>query len=77
MERGFKRPHAGYLLQLAFQLSKLDWNSYDTWREQLLGMDAAYFMEVLHKLGEKKNNQGNFDKEITDTYLAELIQQVM
>lgn len=75
LERGW-RISAGQILKMAFQTSKVDFTNPEVLREQLTGVDAAYFYQVMQKLearygGEKLNERGCYDLE--DTYLMQLL----
>jgi hypothetical protein len=62
--------NAGQLLKILFQLNSLNLNDYKVLEDQLMGVDMAYFAEILSKLHEK-------DPETIDaTYLANLIDEV-
>jgi hypothetical protein len=60
---------AGEVFKIAYDCSKLDLNDKDVLREQLTGVDAAYFNEVLRALEQH-------DKPIDRTYLFELINRI-
>lgn len=66
--------NAGQLLKMSLQLHDLDLNDPKVLEEQLTGMDAAYFMEVLGKLREKQEEDLNF--KVTSTYLIEIIDRI-
>jgi len=62
--------NAGQFVKMAFQISELDLNDLDTLRDQLTGVDVAYFMEVIDKLKAK-------DKERVDgAYLLEILDRM-
>ncbi len=60
---------AGEMFKMAYDVSKLDLDDYDTLRDQLVGVDAAYFGEILSIL---RKHEGNLDR----TYLFEIINRV-
>jgi hypothetical protein len=60
---------AGEMLKIAFDISKLDLSRPEVLREQLVGVDYAYFSQILSIL-----NSGS--REIDRTYLAEVINKV-
>lgn len=69
IERGW-RINAGQYLKMAMQISELDMKDPVVLEEQLTGVDAAYFAEVLSKIREK-------DPEKVDTaYLTEIIDRM-
>jgi hypothetical protein len=62
--------NAGQLLKIAMQVSALDLRNHHVLEDQLTGVDAAYFLEVVQKLREK-------DPEKVDTaYLVEIIDRM-
>lgn len=68
IERGWTIT-AGEILKIAFQVSELDLSDIDVLRNQLTGVDAAYFFILIAAL---ENN----DKEITSTYIGNLIDEI-
>lgn len=61
---------AGEMLKIAWDISKLNLNNPTILREQLIGVDAAYFNQILTALNEK--GFANLDR----TYLFETINRV-
>ena len=61
---------AGEMLKIAYDISKLDLNDISIFQDQLTGVDAAYFNEVISIL-QKENT-----KDIDRTYLFELVSRV-
>ena len=61
---------AGQLLKIAWDISKLDMTSIAVLEDQLIGVDSAYFAQLLHYLREK--NPENVD----GAYLMEVIDKV-
>jgi hypothetical protein len=59
---------AGEMLKIAWDISKLDLNNRDVLQDQLTGVDAAYFNQLIRLLGE--------GQEIDRTYLFELVNRV-
>lgn len=57
------------MLKIAFDISQLDLKNPSVLREQLVGVDYAYFYQVL---GLLNNRAGNIDR----TYLIEVINKV-
>lgn len=70
INRGFTI-NAGQYLKMLFQVSQLDLTQIDVLQDQLTGVDAAYFMEVIGIL--RKNNDG---KPIEAAYLIEIIDRM-
>ena len=62
--------NAGQILKMAMQISELDLSNYNTLRDQLTGVDAAYFCEVLAKLRERDPDK------INSAYLVEIIDRM-
>ncbi|NIA72450.1 hypothetical protein HBA54_28075 [Pelagibius litoralis] len=62
--------NAGQFVKMAFQIGELDLKDLSVLRDQLTGVDVAYFLEVIDKLQEK-------DKERVDgAYLLEIIDRL-
>ena len=59
---------AGEMLKIAWDISKLNLNDREVLQEQLTGVDAAYFTQLISLLEE--------GKEIDRTYLFELVNRV-
>lgn len=62
--------NAGQYLKIAMQINELDLKNYEVLREQLVGMDVAYFCQVLALLKEKDPNK------INTAYLIEVIDRI-
>jgi hypothetical protein len=60
---------AGEMFKISYDISQLDLEDYNTLRDQLVGVDAAYFNEVLYILSKK---EATLDR----TYLFEIINRV-
>jgi len=69
IKRGFSIT-AGQILKIAMQVSELNLKDFSILEEQLIGVDVAYFSEILSKLKET-----NPDK-IDNTYLSQLIDEM-
>lgn len=62
--------NAGQIVKMVMQINDLDLNDIDVLRDQLTGVDSAYFYQVLGRLKEK-------DAERVDTaYLIEIIDRI-
>lgn len=68
IERGWTI-NAGEILKISYDISKLNLDDYETLRNQSIGVDTAYFAELLNVL---KND----NKPINRTYLYEIINRV-
>jgi len=62
--------NAGQVLKMAWQISELDLTDYDVLRDQLTGVDVAYFSELIGKIREKDPNKVNA------AYLVEIIDRM-
>jgi len=62
--------NAGQILKMAMQVSKLDLTDWKVLRDQLTGVDAAYFCEVLSKLKEHD------PEKLEGAYLIEIIDRM-
>lgn len=69
IERGFTIS-AGEILKICYDVNKLDLDDHSVLEEQLVGVDAAYFHQVLSIL--KKDVDRNLDR----TYIFEVINRV-
>ena len=63
---------AGQYLKMAWELNSLDLKSTEVLEDQLTGMDAAYFNQVICML-ESRKKEG---KEIDDTYLMQVVDKI-
>lgn len=64
---------AGQLFKIAHQVSKLDLSDYRVLEDQLIGVDTAYFSQVLSALRKGKDDG---DHTVDETYLINLIDKV-
>jgi hypothetical protein len=62
--------NAGQYLKIAFQINELELTDFNVLREQLIGMDVAYFMQVLALLKEKD------PAKVNTAYLVEIIDRI-
>jgi len=62
--------NAGQILKMAMQISKLDLTDINVLEDQLTGVDAAYFCEVIAKMREKDASVVN------SAYLIEIIDRM-
>lgn len=70
IQRGWQI-NAGQMLKMALQISHLDLTSYKILEEQLTGVDAAYFSQLLERARDKER------PEIVDSaYLVEVINRM-
>lgn len=77
LKRGFTI-NAGQYLKMAYQISQLDLNNLEVLEEQLIGVDAAYFGQLIDALkshSEKKKEKGEqFNMDYG--YLATIIDKI-
>lgn len=69
IERGW-RISAGQLLKIMWQISELDLKDHTTLREQLTGVDAMYFHQLVSALREADSSK------IDSTYIATIIDRI-
>lgn len=69
IQRGFTI-NAGQYLKMLMQLNALDLTNVDVLEDQLIGVDAAYFLEVVSKLREKD------PEKVNAAYLVEIIDRM-
>ena len=69
IERGW-RISAGQLLKIMWQISELDLNNMETLREQLTGVDAMYFYQLMRAVKELDATK------IDSTYIATIIDRI-
>jgi len=70
--------NAGQYLKMAFQISKLDLTNLDTLEDQLIGVDVAYFMELIDGLknhAERKKEEGQ-EFKLDYGYLATIVDRI-
>lgn len=66
--------NAGQYLKMALQLNELDLHDLDVFKDQLTGVDSAYFEQVITYLSEKKEKDKDF--QIDNAYLFEIINRI-
>lgn len=74
IKRGFTC-HAGDYLKMLWQVSELDLSNMHVLEEQLTGVDAAYFTQLISIL--RDNTTKNPQLEISHAYVAEIIDRLM
>lgn len=69
--------NAGQILKMAWDLNKLDLKNIHVLRDQLIGVDSAYFGHLLYliekKQSEKQNNSEDINSQIDESYLMDVI----
>lgn len=66
--------NAGQYLKMCLQLNELNLHDFDTFRDQLTGVDSAYFDIAIKGIEKKKEDDPNF--ELDNTYLFEVINRI-
>ena len=66
--------NAGQLLKMMFQISELNLSDISVLEEQLTGVDAAYFFQVIEYC--KKRQEEDKDFKITTPYLVSIIDKI-
>ena len=64
----------GQYLKMAYQISQLDLNDLKVLEDQLVGVDAYYFIQIIEILREKKEKDPDFKLEAN--YLSTLIDKI-
>lgn len=72
MSRGWTI-NAGQIVKMAWQIHKLDLSDPSGLESQLIGVDHAYFVEILELLQKRQKESGGDSKTVDGTYLMELI----
>lgn len=68
--------NAGQILKMCFQLGDLDLRNIEVLEDQLTGVDAAYFVQILDRLKAKQIEEGTVGKPIDGTYLMTIIDRL-
>jgi len=66
--------NAGQYLKMCFQISELDLTDLNVLEEQLTGVDAAYFWEIIQYCRQKTEEDDGF--KVTAPYLATIIDKI-
>lgn len=73
LKRGFYID-AGQILKICFQISKLDLNNISVLNDQLVGMDVAYFQQLINYIRQEKAKNENWILDLP--YLASVIDRI-
>lgn len=65
--------NAGQYLKMALQLNDLDLKNFDTFKDQLTGVDSAYFNALIDIMSEKSTD-GKID--VDNSYIIEIINKI-
>jgi hypothetical protein len=66
--------NAGQILKMLFQVSKLDLEKIDVLEEQLVGVDSAYFLQLIGALKSKMEKDPNF--VISSDYISSILDKL-
>ena len=66
--------NAGQILKMAYQLNELDLSDIDVLQEQLVGVDMAYFAQIVSALKEKSKETG--EDKVNAAYLTTIIDRM-
>jgi hypothetical protein len=66
--------NAGQMLKIMFQVSALDLNDIAVLEDQLTGVDAAYFVQLIDALKQQKSKDEDF--RFDEPYLATLVDRI-
>lgn len=66
--------NAGQILKILFQVSQLDLTNIETLREQLTGVDSAYFNQLIDYCQKRQDEDKSF--KLTVPYLAAVIDKI-
>lgn len=68
--------NAGQILKMCVQLGNLDLSDINVLQDQLTGVDAFYFRQIIDRLKEKQTEEGQDGKPIDSTYLMTIIDRM-
>ena len=74
LQRGWKIT-AGQIVKMALQISELDLTNLEVLEDQLIGVDVAYFIEIITALRERQKDQEDINK-VDTAYLLEILDRV-
>lgn len=66
--------NAGQYLKMVLQLNELDLKDLNVFKDQLTGVDSAYFSQAIEMIAKKQEEDSNF--KIDNTYLFEIINRI-
>lgn len=66
--------NAGQYLKMCLQLNEFDLHKIDVLKDQLTGVDSAYFEQVIQAMKTKKENEPDFEPD--NNYLFEIINKI-
>ncbi len=66
--------NAGQYVKMALQLNELNLTDLSVFKDQLVGVDSAYFNHAIEIIMERKNKEPEF--KVDNTYLIEIINRI-
>lgn len=66
--------NAGQYVKMALQLNELNLKDLNVFKEQLVGVDSAYFSQAINAIAKKQEEDPNFT--VDNTYLFEIINRI-
>lgn len=66
--------NAGQYLKMCLQLNELDLKNFKVFKDQLAGVDSAYFEHAISCIAEKQEKEPDF--KVDNTYLFEVINRI-
>jgi len=66
--------NAGQYVKMALELNAMNLLNLETFRDQVVGVDSAYFMQALNAIANKKEKDPNF--ELSALYLFKVIDSI-
>lgn len=66
--------NAGQYLKMCLQLNELNLHDFDTFKDQLAGVDSTYFAQAIDGIEKRMHNDPEF--KVDNTYLFEVINRI-
>lgn len=66
--------NAGQYLKMCLQLNELNLHDFDTFKDQLAGVDSLYFTQAIEKIEKRMEDDKDF--KVDNNYLFELINRI-
>lgn len=66
--------NAGQYLKMCLQLNELNLKDFNVFKDQLAGVDSAYFSQAIEAIAKKKESDPDFN--VDNTYLFEIINRI-
>ena len=68
--------NAGQILKMCMQVSQLDLTKIDVLEDQLTGVDAFYFLQIIEQLRKKQADEGTTGQSIDGSYIMTIIDRL-